>query len=151
MYIFPIIWGFPCGSVLKEFTCQYQRLRRHRFDLWVRKIPQRRKWESTPVFLPGKSYGQRSLAGYSLRRRKCWKWLSVCAHTHALTHVCARAHTHTHIFSLSLSPPPSLPLPPIISQVASSHIWLLSTWSVPGVTEKLCSQILSKSNYFKLK
>ena len=35
------------------------------FDPWVRKIPQRRKWQSTPVFLPGESRGQRSLVGYS--------------------------------------------------------------------------------------
>ena len=37
---------------------------------WVGKIPWRRKWQSTPIFLPGKSYGQRSLAGYSLRDQK---------------------------------------------------------------------------------
>ena len=37
---------------------------RHGFDPWVRKIPWRRKWQSTPVFLPGESHGQRSLAGY---------------------------------------------------------------------------------------
>ena len=35
------------------------------FDSWVRKIPWRRKWQPTPVFLPGKSHGWRSLAGYS--------------------------------------------------------------------------------------
>ena len=34
-------------------------------DPWVRKIPWRRKWQPTPVFLPGESHGQRSLAGYS--------------------------------------------------------------------------------------
>ena len=34
------------------------------FDTWVRKIPWRRKWQSTPVLLPGKSHGQRSLVGY---------------------------------------------------------------------------------------
>ena len=34
-------------------------------DTWVRKIPWRRKWQPTSVFLPGKSHGQRSLAGYS--------------------------------------------------------------------------------------
>ena len=34
-------------------------------DPWVRKIPWRRKWQPTPVFLPGESYGQRRLAGYS--------------------------------------------------------------------------------------
>ena len=38
---------------------------RPRFDPWVRKIPWRRKWQSTPVLLPGESHGQRSLVGYS--------------------------------------------------------------------------------------
>jgi len=38
---------------------------RPRFDSWARKIPWRRKWQTTPVFLLGKSHGQRSLAGYS--------------------------------------------------------------------------------------
>ena len=38
--------------------------RRHGFDPWVRKIPWRRKCEPTPVFLPGKTHGQRSLVGY---------------------------------------------------------------------------------------
>ena len=40
------------------------------FDLWVRKIPWRRKWQPTPVFLPGESHGWRSLVGYSPRGRK---------------------------------------------------------------------------------
>ena len=38
------------------------RCKRHRFSLWVRKIPWRREWPPTPVFLPGESHGQRSLA-----------------------------------------------------------------------------------------
>ena len=41
--------------------------RKHGFDSWVRKIAWRRKWQPSLVFfLPGKSHGQRSLAGYSL-------------------------------------------------------------------------------------
>ena len=36
------------------------------FDSWVGKIPWRRKWQPTPIFLPGESHGQKSLAGYSL-------------------------------------------------------------------------------------
>ena len=35
------------------------------FDPWVGKIPWRREWLPTPVFLPGEFYGQRNLAGYS--------------------------------------------------------------------------------------
>ena len=46
----------------KESVCQ---CRRHRFNPWIRKIFWRRKWQPTPVFLPGKSHGQRSLVGYS--------------------------------------------------------------------------------------
>ena len=38
---------------------------RHGFDSWVRKIPWRRKWKPTPVFLLGESHGQRILVGYS--------------------------------------------------------------------------------------
>ena len=46
----------------KESACQ---CKRHRFDLWVGKIPWRRKWEPILVFLPGKFHEQRSLADYS--------------------------------------------------------------------------------------
>ena len=49
----------------KESASQCRRRRRHGFNPWVRKIPWRRAWQSTPVFLPGKFYGQRRLAGYS--------------------------------------------------------------------------------------
>ena len=47
----------------KESACQR---RRCGFDPWVGKIPWRKKWQPTPIFLPGKSHGQRSLAGCSL-------------------------------------------------------------------------------------
>ena len=40
------------------------------------KIPWRRKWQPTPVFLPGESHGQRSLVGYSLWGRKSRTQLS---------------------------------------------------------------------------
>ena len=52
-------------------------------------ISWRRKWQPTPVFLPGKSHGQRSLVGYS-----SWghKELDMTARTCTHTHV----HTHTH-------------------------------------------------------
>ena len=42
------------------------------FSPWVGKIPWRRKWQSTPVFLPGESHGRRSLVGYSPRGHKEW-------------------------------------------------------------------------------
>jgi len=57
--------GLPRWLSGKESACQCRRCRRRRFDLWVRRIPQRRKWQLTLVFLPGKLHEQRSLAGYS--------------------------------------------------------------------------------------
>ena len=46
-------------------TCQCRRVRRLGFYPWVQKIPWRRARRPSPVFLPGESHGQRSLAGYS--------------------------------------------------------------------------------------
>ena len=47
------------------------------FDPWVRKIPWRRKWQPTPVFLPGEFHGQRSLVSYIVHRvTKSQTWLS---------------------------------------------------------------------------
>ena len=54
--------GLPRWLSGKEFTCQ---CRGYGFYHWDRKIPWRRKWQCTPIFLPGKSHGQRVLAGYS--------------------------------------------------------------------------------------
>ena len=47
---------------LTESACQ---CRRCRFDPWARKVLWRRNWQPTPVFLPGKSHGQRNLVSYS--------------------------------------------------------------------------------------
>ena len=57
--------GFPGGATDKELACQCRRCKRHGFDPWARKIPCRRAWQSTPVFLPGEFHGQRNLADYS--------------------------------------------------------------------------------------
>ena len=67
---------------------RHRRRRRHRCSPWVRKIPWRRKWQPTPVFLPGESHGQRSLVGYSPWITKSWTWLI----KHTYTHI----HTHTN-------------------------------------------------------
>ena len=60
-----ILFGLPRWHSGKEPTRQCRRYKRHGFNPWVRKIPWSRKWQPTPVFLPGKSHGQGSLAGYS--------------------------------------------------------------------------------------
>ena len=53
--------GFPRCLGSKESACQA----RLGFDPWIGKIPWRRKWQPTSVFLPGKSHRQKSLVGYS--------------------------------------------------------------------------------------
>ena len=57
------------GSVVKNRGMQDTR-RRRGFDSWVGKIPWTRKWQPTPVSLPGKFHGQKSPLGYSLWGRK---------------------------------------------------------------------------------
>jgi len=52
--------------------CQCRRCKRCGFDSWVEKIPWRRKWQPTPIFLLGKSQGQRSLPGCSAWGHKEW-------------------------------------------------------------------------------
>ena len=47
--------GFPSSSTGKDSACQ---CRRPRFDLRVEKIPWRRAWKPTPIFLPGESHGK---------------------------------------------------------------------------------------------
>ena len=81
--------GSPGGASGKEPACQCRRHKRHRFNPWVRKLPWRRKWQPTPVFLPGKSHGQRSLAGYSpWGHKELDRTEATNTHTHT--------HTHTH-------------------------------------------------------
>ena len=78
---------WPSG---KESAYQYRRCKRCGFDSWVRKIPWNRKWQPTPLYLPGKFQGQRSLAGYSPWGRK---ELDMTERLYIHTHT----HTHTHI------------------------------------------------------
>ena len=82
----PIFWcfssqreatrGFPGGTSGEESASQ---CRRPWFDPRVWKIPWRRAWQATPVFLPGESHRQRSLAGSS---RQCRRVGHNWAHTH---------------------------------------------------------------------
>ena len=61
------VWGFPSGSVVKNPDCQ---CRGDGFGPWVWEDPLEEEWQPTPVFLLGKSYGQRRLAAYSSWRHK---------------------------------------------------------------------------------
>ena len=71
--------AFPADSVVENPPASAGDLQEMRFDTQVRKIPWRRKWQRTPVFLPGRSHGQRSLVDYSpwgrKRDRSVIEWL----------------------------------------------------------------------------
>ena len=87
LYLFPPThMGFPDDSVVKYLPTDAGDIK---FDPWAGKISWRKKWQLSPVFLPGKSHGQRSLVGYSPRgsQRVGHDW----AH-----------HPYTHTFVLML-------------------------------------------------
>ena len=54
-----VLGGFPGGTVVENLSAGTG----DRVDSWVGKIQY--SWQTTPVFLPGESHGQKSLAGYS--------------------------------------------------------------------------------------
>ena len=112
----PIISPIPLprGPEGKESACQCRRHRRYGYNLWVRKIPWRKKWQPTPVFLPGKFHRQMSLKGYSW-----WGWKELDTTEHM-------AHS------------PSFPYPhyPPTPSLAQCHCPLLPvgflTWLLPS-------------------
>ena len=75
---------FPGGSVVKNLPAKPEDISNAGSNLWVGKILGGRKWQPTPVFLPGKSHGQRILAGHS--PWGCKKSNSAWEIEHARTH-----------------------------------------------------------------
>ena len=63
--MYPVLWGFPGGSDSEESAWNAGR-----FDPWVGKVPCRRKWQPTLVFLPGEFHAQSSLNEYSPQGHK---------------------------------------------------------------------------------
>ena len=72
-WIVPVL---PGGASGKEPACQCRR-NESPVRSWVSKIPWRRAWQPTPVFLPGESHGQRSLARYNPWVAKSQTWLKI--------------------------------------------------------------------------
>ena len=74
--------GFPGGTVVRNSPASAGDVKKCEFIPWVRKIPWRRAWQSTPVFLPGKSHRQSRLAGccpWGLKGSDMTEWLSMHA------------------------------------------------------------------------
>ena len=78
-------WGFPGGTVVKNPPVSAGDTRGTGSIPGSGKIPWSRKWQPTPVLLPGKFHVQRSLVGYS-----------PCGHKELYTTECVHTHTHTH-------------------------------------------------------
>ena len=72
------------SSLVAQLVKNLPAMQETQFNPWVRKSPLdlARKWQPPPVFLPGESHGQKSLAGYSLRGHKSWKQISELNHHH---------------------------------------------------------------------
>ena len=92
------------------------------FNLWVWKIPWRRKWQPTAVFLPGKSHGQRRLTGYSPRGRKEWDTtekkssspptaITVTAHLQQTVALCSTHLISVHPHDILVEQPGLITLP----------------------------------------
>ena len=82
--------GFPSSS---DICLQ---CKRPGFDPWVGKIPWRRKWQPTLVFLPGEFQGQRNLVGYSPRGREELDTTETLTHKHTVS-VCCLEMTWRHL------------------------------------------------------
>ena len=110
--------GFPGGTGGKELARQCRRRKRQRFNPCIGKIPWRRAWQPTPVFLPGESHGQRNLAGYNPWGRK------ESDTTEWLTHT-ARAHTHTGVAFVVVVIICIYPAWCLFSELPGSVVWCL--------------------------
>ena len=92
-----------------SLVAQWQRIclqcRRRRFNLWFGKVLWRRKWQPTPVFLHGKSHGQKSPVGYSLWGCKVRNDVGMKQQQHTIK---AKTHRNTWLFAAPFYLPPSL-------------------------------------------
>ena len=77
--------SFPGGAVVNNLPANAGKTQRGWFNPWAGKIPWRRAWQPTPVFLPGESHGQRSLAGYGPRDSK---ESIMTEHAHTMESIC---------------------------------------------------------------
>ena len=130
-----MIEGFPGGVSDKEPTCQCKLCKRHGFDPWAGKIPWRRAWQPTLVFLPGESRGQRSLVGYSpWGSQKVWhNW----ATKHARTHACTLRGSELTVSELR----PAWLWPPGRATNGASALWLQQGRQVEGWGPALAERV----------
>ena len=95
------IWTVNNGMNFKRIQFQLTEMFKLRLNIH---LTWRGKKQPIPLFLSGKSHGQRSLVGYSPRGLKSQTWprdwiTHSHTHTHTLTHTHIHTHTHTHTFN----------------------------------------------------
>ena len=131
--------GFLDGSVGKEFACGTGDTRG--FNPWVGKIPWSKKWQLTPVFLPGKFLWQRSPAGYSPWGQSKETWLSTWHMTWAKTLVGGLVSGpwpwgwtgRARFWNIGEVPqPPPLSLAPKIPAKEDRKVWILASSFLSG-------------------
>ena len=133
----PLHLGFPGGASSEEPACHCSGCKRRGFHPWVGKIHWRRAWQPTPVFLPGKSHAQSSLASYGPWGPRVGRnWSSVaCRH--------ARMH-HFILFFSTGSWSPELLLTPFDNDLSTDP--LLNSFLLSLVSPRSFHQLYSISD-----
>ena len=102
-------------------------MRETRFDPWVGKIRWRRKWQSTPILLPGKSHGQRSLVGYSPwghKESNTTEWLHLLTYLLSVHSKPLSTNSHVcHVWKIC-----TFPFLPVLSQSSMATDPLKKAW-----------------------
>ena len=115
---------FPGGVSGKEPTCQCRKPKIRGFDLWVGKIPWRRTWQPTSVFLLWQSHGQRSLAGYGpWGRRVGHNWSNLAQPS---THTGSPKRVRNFVFLVYYIP--STLEPCLVQSKHSINIYWVNEW-----------------------
>ena len=109
-------WHFVVGCASgKESTCQCRRHKRHGFNPWVGKIPWRRAWQPTLVFLPGESPwpeepgGLWSTGSYGVRHSGSNSTAQLCSDGASFTAGRVITQSQSHTAGSGVKPPPSWP------------------------------------------
>ena len=120
--VFPTV---QLNLTLAQMVRSCLQCRRCGFDSWVGKIPWRREWQPSAIFLSGKFHGQRSLAGYSpwdCKELDMTEQLST--HAHTLTHHSQRfrpLHDGSQSTFISASPTLVSPRHKLCAPVSTHH------------------------------
>ena len=130
----------------KESACQGRRLKRWRLGRLVGKIPWSWKWQPTPVFLPGKFHGQRSLVAIVHGVTKSRAWLSMHARMHTHMNVSVGKFSDTEVGPKRWRPP-KLHQRPVCPQLPPFFCAAWSALTVDILLQGPETGVISKYNH----